>query len=212
VESADSNEACALLPAVPIVPPSLPSSLTALPGETTIELAWVASVPGTDVISGYNVYRATVSGFTVSSVTFLIQVLGATTTVFSDTGVIKGVKYCYRIRAVDVNGLSSGNSNEACAILPFPPPPYRGSVRVFPNPYNPATAVRGTVKFEGLPIGTKVRIYTLRGLKVWEGEVVMPYLVEWDGRSEGGKRAAPGTYLWIAEGDGTKERGTLIVE
>ncbi len=93
-----------------------------------------------------------------------------------------------------------------------PPPPYRGSVRVFPNPYNPATAVRGTVKFEGLPIGAIVRIYTVRGLKVWEGEVVTPFIVEWDGRSEDGKPVAPTTYLWIAKGDGVKERGTLIVE
>ena len=95
---------------------------------------------------------------------------------------------------------------------PPSPPTNLSLVRVFPNPFNPARAARGTVKFEGLPIGTEVRIYTPRGLKVWEGEVVTPYLVEWNGRSEDGKPVAPGTYLWIAEGDGVKERGTLIVE
>ena len=95
---------------------------------------------------------------------------------------------------------------------PPPPPPYQGRVRVYPNPFSPATAVRGTVKFEGLPAGSKVRVYTPRGLRVWEGKVVTPYLVEWDGKSESGKPVAPGVYQWVADGEEGKERGSLIIE
>jgi hypothetical protein len=95
---------------------------------------------------------------------------------------------------------------------PPPPPPYRGRVRVYPNPFSPARAVRGTVKFEGLPAGRKVRIYTPSGLRVWEGKVVTAYMVEWDGKTESGKPVAPGAYQWVAEGEEGKDRGTLIME
>lgn len=92
------------------------------------------------------------------------------------------------------------------------PPPYSGSVRVFPNPFNRATAVNGSVKFEGAPIGASVRIYTSRGLRAWEGEVRRPYILEWSGHNEEGIRVAPGVYIWVVEFENKKERGTLIVE
>jgi uncharacterized repeat protein (TIGR01451 family) len=81
-------------------------------------------------------------------------------------------------------------------------------LRVYPNPFNPEKSVRGKIKFQGLPLGSKVRVYTPRGLLVWEGNVVTPYVVEWDGR----KRVAPGAYLWVVESDQGKTKGTLIVE
>lgn len=87
-----------------------------------------------------------------------------------------------------------------------------GTLRVFPNPFDRKIAVRGTVKFEGLELGTRIRIYTVRGLKVWEGTIETPYILEWDGRNESGDPVAPGTYLWVAESGGSKQQGTLLVE
>lgn len=85
-------------------------------------------------------------------------------------------------------------------------------VTVYPNPYRSSSAVRGTAKFVGLSQGMTARLYTVRGLEVWKGTSDGSGRAEWDGRNERGEAAAPGTYLWIAEGAGRKERGTLIVE
>lgn len=85
-------------------------------------------------------------------------------------------------------------------------------LRAFPNPFDRMTAVRGTLKFEGIMPGSLIRIYTVRGLKVWESKVQAAYRIEWDGRGEGGQPVAPGTYIWIVESEDTKQRGTLIVK
>jgi hypothetical protein len=208
VESVSSNEACALVKA----PPNPPTSLTATALTSTIAVVWTPSVAGPELVTGYRLYRATYPGFAITPSRLIALVPGSTSSSYVDTNVVPGVTYCYRLRALGANGLESADSNEDCAIIPPPFAPYRGPLRVFPNPYNPDKAVRGTLKFEGLPIGAKVRIYTPRGLRVWEGEVVMPYIVEWDGKNDGGKRVAPGAYLWIAESEEGKTKGTLIVE
>ena len=102
-------------------------------------------------------------------------------------------------------------------------PPVRGTAsvvlepllvkRVFPNPFNPAKAVRGTLKFSGIPTGSSVRIYTTRGLLVWDGGASGGrHTVEWDGKNQAGKRAVPGVYLCVLEGGGDKTVFRLIVE
>ncbi len=98
----------------------------------------------------------------------------------------------------------SGPGFEADAGIP--------SLRVFPNPFCRAGAVRGTVKFEGVEPGANVRIYTVRGLKVWEGVVETPHILEWDGTNESGKPVAPGTYIWFVETAERKEKGFLVVQ
>jgi hypothetical protein len=87
-----------------------------------------------------------------------------------------------------------------------------GRVTPYPNPYRPGHAVRGTVKFAGLTAGMTLRLYTVRGFKVWEGVGGDSGTAEWNGRNDRGEMVAPGTYLWVAEGAGRRERGTLIVE
>lgn len=109
-------------------------------------------------------------------------------------------------------GCGTGASDRAEVRWSEPLGPYRGPLRIFPNPFDPRTAVRGTLKFEGLPLGGRVRIYTIRGLKVWEGTVEKPYILEWDGCNLGRDPVAPGTYIWVAESGESKEQGTLIVK
>jgi hypothetical protein len=184
--------------------------LNAVGENALVRLSWTPAARGVSPISGYKIFRATVPGSAVSPNTFLAWSPGPLAVSFNDDAVTRGIGYCYRIRTVDTNGYESKDSNEACAIPPLPP--YRGPLRVFPNPFDARTAVRGTVKFEGLPVGTKVRIYTSRGLKAWEGEVAIPFILEWNGRTKDNKPVAPGTYVWVAEGEGLKDRGTLIVE
>jgi uncharacterized repeat protein (TIGR01451 family) len=83
---------------------------------------------------------------------------------------------------------------------------------VYPDPFDPKSAVRGTLKFANAPPGAKVRIYTTRGLRVWEGGPSSGFMIEWNGRNEGGRLVAPGLYLWVAEQGKWKRRGTIVVE
>jgi len=84
--------------------------------------------------------------------------------------------------------------------------------RVYPNPFSPDTAVRGTVKFGVVPRGSAIRIYTSRGLLVWEARDTVRAVVEWDGRARDSRRVSPGTYVWVFEHGNAKQRGLLIVE
>jgi hypothetical protein len=89
---------------------------------------------------------------------------------------------------------------------------YTGPVRVFPNPFNPALAIRGAVKFEGVPQGAALRLYTSSGQKVWSAVSSGGGAIEWDGRNSAGSRVAPGVYWWVVESQGTKQRGKLVIE
>src|SRR5207244_2549030 len=59
----------------------------------------------------------------------------------------------------------------------------RLTIHVPPNPFDPATAVRGTMKFTGLPSGATVHLYTPTGAELWSG-VERGFRVEWDGRNK----------------------------
>jgi len=83
---------------------------------------------------------------------------------------------------------------------------------VYPNPFDPSRAVRGTVKFLNAPVGARVRLYTTRGLRVWEGGPSTGFLIEWNGRNDHGTLVAPGLYLWVAEQGKWRRRGTLVVD
>lgn len=72
-------------------------------------------------------------------------------------------------------------------------------LRVFPNPYRPASAVRGTMKFSGLPAGSLVRIFTLSGVEVRRLAGPVNHRLEWDGRNENGTPVAGGIYLYAIE-------------
>jgi hypothetical protein len=82
---------------------------------------------------------------------------------------------------------------------------------VYPNPFRISSAIRGTLKFQGVPTGARVRIYTSSGLKAWEATGTGGIL-EWDGKNLGGRRVAPGVYQWVVESAGVRTRGKVVVE
>ncbi len=84
--------------------------------------------------------------------------------------------------------------------------------RVFPNPYDPKKAVRGTLKFEGLPADAAVRIYTVRGLLVWSGKADGRCSAEWNGRNDAGRTVAPGVFHWLVETKEGRKLGQVIVK
>ena len=83
---------------------------------------------------------------------------------------------------------------------------------VYPNPFNPAKAVGGVMKFGGLPPETTIRIYSLFGLLMWEGRAGALGMLAWDGRSRSGRLLEPGVYHWVAEAPRFRHRGRLVIE
>jgi len=93
-----------------VTPPTVPSTLTATPGDRQITLSWGAS---TGALS-YNVYRGTTAdGESTSPIATNI-----TARTFTNTGLSNGTKYFFKVRAVNGAGMSP-LSNEASA-MPLP--------------------------------------------------------------------------------------------
>jgi len=77
----------------------------------SVALSWNAS---TSVVTGYNVYRSTVSGTGFTRVnSALVAVL-----VYTDTAVQNGTTYYYVTTAVDSTGMESAYSNQVSAVIP----------------------------------------------------------------------------------------------
>ena len=82
-----------------------------LPAQHSVALSWVAS---TSTVSGYNVYRSTVSGSGYSKLnTSLVS-----GTAYTDTSVQNGTTYYYVTTAVDSSGKESAYSNQVTAAIP----------------------------------------------------------------------------------------------
>jgi hypothetical protein len=115
------------------------------------KLSWNAS---TSPVTGYKVYRGTVSGGPYSTVTS--SPISALT--YTDTNVVAGTTYYYVVTSVNSSGVESVYSNEAIAAVPGggttpPPPPPPSSV-----PTSPVAGMilNGSAKLNG----TKLRLTT----------------------------------------------------
>ena len=79
----------------------------------TAALSWTAS---TSVVTGYNVYRGTVSGGPYTLLNAPLVILAG----YTDNTVLSGQTYFYVVTAVDANNVESSYSNETSAVIPFP--------------------------------------------------------------------------------------------
>ncbi len=123
-EGASSNERSAT-PAAAATVPGAPSLVSASAGSGSVTLAW--SAPGSDggaAVSGYRVYRGTSSGAET-----LLTTLG-TVTGWTDSLVVNGVTYYYKVSAVNSVGegaLSNERSATPVAAATVPGAPSLGS-------------------------------------------------------------------------------------
>jgi len=106
-----------LASAIPLVfttIPTAPQNLTATPGDTTVNLTWLAPLTnGGKPVTNYKIYRGTTPG----GETLLTTI--STMYYYNDTGLLRDQTYYYRVSAVNANG-ESPLSNEVSAI-PAPP-------------------------------------------------------------------------------------------
>ena len=116
--SAPSNEASATPAGLP--PPPPPTGLSATAGDKSVKLAWTASTGA----ASYNVYRGTATGAQNPTPV----AMNVASPAYTDTGLTNGVKYFYKVAAVNANG-TGDKSNEASATpaaIPVGPPPPTG--------------------------------------------------------------------------------------
>jgi hypothetical protein len=71
-----------------------------------------------------------------------------------------------------------------------------GDIVVYPNPFNPATAIGGVLKFANLPRGTKIAIYTISGELVTDFNPKSAFAY-WDGKNINKKMSAAGIYYYV---------------
>jgi hypothetical protein len=68
---------------------------------------------------------------------------------------------------------------------------------VYPLPFDPSTALGGTLKFRRMPAFTSVRIYTIAGEIIASATADANGLVEWDGRNKNGSKVTGGVYFYM---------------
>lgn len=79
----------------------------------SVDLDWIASA---STVSGYRVYRGTVTGGPYTLVTSSL----VPSTSFADSSVTSGSSYFYVVTAVDASNNESAFSNQAVATIPTP--------------------------------------------------------------------------------------------
>ncbi len=200
---------------VDITPPSIPQGLMAVSGDTCVNLSWNA-IPDED-FSYYAIYKSNTSGFDPDT----LNPLGTTTdTVYSDTAVIIGTTYYYRISASDFAGNESEYSNESgCqyvgiyGITEMELPKTFSLSQNYPNPFNPVTVIKYALPKDCY---VKLTIYNILGQMVAtlvnRKQVAGYKSISWDSRNQSGNEVASGIYFYrLRAGDFVKTRKMILL-
>ncbi|MDD5686605.1 MAG: TIGR03790 family protein [Elusimicrobia bacterium] len=87
------------------------------------------------------------------------------------------------------------------------------NIKVYPNPYNPNTAVQGKLKVINIPVNSIMKLYSVAGELVRELKE-MDYgnfgWIEWNGKNDDGDKVGRGVYIYkIEDGAGNKKTGKI---
>jgi N,N-dimethylformamidase beta subunit-like protein/concanavalin A-like lectin/glucanase superfamily protein/galactose oxidase-like protein/Big-like domain-containing protein/Kelch motif protein len=158
-------------------PPTAPSSLTATGGIGSIALSWTAATDNVGV-TGYNVHRSTVSGFTATAGNRIAQPAGTT---YTDAGLAAGTYY-YLVVARDAAGNLGPPSNQASATATSDTIAPTVSVT---SPAAGAT-VSATITITATAsddVGVAGVQFLVDGAPFGAEDTTSPYSVSWDSRS-----------------------------
>ena len=171
-EGAQSNERSAT-PAVVVTVPGAPSLSSASGGSGSVALVWSApSSNGGSPVTGYRVYRGTSSGGET-----LLATLGNVTG-WTDSGVVNGTTYYYRVAALNAVG-EGAQSNERSAtpavVVTVPGAPSLalgsgggGNVLVWSAPAsNGGSAITGYRVYRGTSSGGETLLVTVGNISTW---------------------------------------------
>lgn len=131
---------------------------------------------------------------------------------------------------VEITGITPGNLIATTAGTdyrdPYYSPPFgrhppvfssvhyypEGQPIIYPNPFNPASASGGTLKFVNVAPGSLIGIYTISGENVAILNCMSTRAV-WDGRNRTGSRVSSGIYYYLItnQNSGQVKRGKIFV-
>jgi len=86
------------------------------------------------------------------------------------------------------------------------------NILVYPNPLRLNRPGNGSMKFENLPAYSTLKIYTLSGVKIWEGVATATGLATWNGKNKYGSLAASGVYICLISSSSGKKIVKIAVE
>ncbi len=193
-------------------PPGAPGSLAATAGSGAVSLTWTAA-PSACALLGYNVYRNGVllAGMPISNLAYV------------DTGLANGTAYTYRVTAV-----SAGGEGAAATAVATPGVRPNGAFLVR-NAVAPVRGERVEISFTlEKASDVTVRVYTIAGLKVFEGKnaglpagpAIGSYIFAgpdglpgWDGKAADAQYVSSGVYVIDVEaGSFHKQLKTVVVK
>ena len=169
--SALSNERSAM-PVASVTVPGAPSLNSATGGNNSVSLGWGAGATGGSAITGYRVYRGTVSGGET-----LLASLGVVSS-WVDASAVNGVTYFYKVAALNAVG-ASALSNERSAMpvasVTVPGAPSLNSAMAGNNSvtlswsagYNGGSAITGYRVYRGTVSGGETLLASLGVVSSW---------------------------------------------
>jgi hypothetical protein len=151
---------------------------------------------------------ALVSGPSPSSTTVGV---GKTVTMVWVFRAVKGGSVTFTGSASSANGAETGPATSGTVVIREAGGSLADAL-VYPNPYRPADAVGGTVKFRRMPPNTTVVLYTVAGERVGTVKADANGLAEWNGRNLKGTSVTPAVYFYVMQAeDGSRKIGKLQV-
>lgn len=192
--------------------PSAPSSATASIVANKVNLHWDDPIDAD--FKYFAIYRGSSSGFDPKSATPIATLIG---TDYTDSDVVVGSKYYYRLSAFDFSGNESPYSPELEALITSVDeraavPTEYALLQNYPNPFNPGTSI----KYQ-LPVAGHVRlsIYTVLGQEVRRlidrSQAAAYHVVAWDGRDNAGNTLPSGVYFYRLESGGFTAMKKMIM-
>lgn len=190
------------------LPVTLSNFTAVVTSENFVNIAWTAETETNH--SGYNLYRNEAKDLdnAIKINAHLIDQgseIGTQNNYFyTDFEVYTNIVYYYWLESVSLNGASDFYGPLTVTIgdptqEPLPPvvPMVTKLYNAFPNPFNPNTNIRYSLKEAGK---VNIEIYNMKGqrIKAYHQEHNAPgyYQVSWDGRDENGRVVSSGIYLY----------------
>jgi len=192
----------------PTLPVTLSNFTAVVTSENFVNIAWMAETETNH--SGYNIFRNEAKDLE-NAIKINAQLIDKGTAVgtqisyfYTDFEVYTNMMYYYWLESVALDGSSQFYGPLTVTIgdpaqEPLPPviPMVTKLYNAFPNPFNPNTNIRYSLKEVGK---VKIEIYNMKGqkIKTFTQEHNSPgyYQVSWDGRDENGRSVASGIYLY----------------